>query len=284
MSDQESASIASSYSSEFDDELPTQRSDHPLEVPPDYHSLAPSSTHDSCLVSALNVQDIDLADLWTIRLPSGLKPKHLSNLSLDLSSIDTSGTESGSQKVAEVKAGNVVYDVFAECIPNDGRAIAKASNGTQELAPETKEALQLLPLLPDQNNEVRNTHIVAAPKQITKVIFFRRQLSVPENSSASIFKSSLLTKKTSVVTPKTKRPQPPGLEARNIPFGANSPGLEYNMHASNAFHTQAPTKSRPITSSNARAKRLKNTVFSRTQRMSIGLEPLYANFCCNSFP
>ncbi|OAV95835.1 hypothetical protein PTTG_09146 [Puccinia triticina 1-1 BBBD Race 1] len=215
------ASIVTSDDGSSDSSTTPANKTRGIRVPPGYQSIAPSSNPTSASVSALNTQEIDSGDLWVVRLPRGVKPKHLAGLQLDLSSADTPDlSRGGPQSIGEVKVGDVEYDVFAESIPLIKNNRKSALPSPLELSPETNEISRLTPLLPNQRKTPQETHVVLASQRISRSIFFRRRVpNSGESTKQSL--SSILTEKDCVVTSTAKRPQPPGLELRNIPYGAN---------------------------------------------------------------
>ncbi|KAI9627617.1 hypothetical protein H4Q26_017301 [Puccinia striiformis f. sp. tritici PST-130] len=253
MDDEDMESVVSSSSgtsivtSDSESSTSSVKNKRGVQVSSGYQSIAPSSTTTSSSVSALNVAEIGANDLWVIRLPKGVKAKHLAGLQLDLSGSVTSSLSHGPCSVGEVKVGDVEYEIFAEIIPSKNKHKSTAQN-SQVLAPETNEISQFTPLLPNQrkNRKKQRLYLVSedspseiishssvihqqgrnlplikslqhnkAPQRISRAIFFRRRITTVSTKKSL---SSILTEKTCVVTPTTKRPQPPGLELRNIPL------------------------------------------------------------------
>ncbi|KNZ57935.1 hypothetical protein VP01_2038g1 [Puccinia sorghi] len=231
MTDDDTESIASSSSCSSivtsDDESSSSstrpvRKKRGVQVPSGYQSIAPSPNTTSSSVSAFNTQEIGAGDLWVIRLPKGIKPRYLAGLQLDLRSANVTHPSSGQQTVGEIKVGEVEYDILTECIPATSKSKSSPQNPL-DLSPETHEVSQLVPLLPSQRATPEETKLVLAPQRISRVIFFRRRIPRSAGSTARNGLTSILTEKTCVVTSTTKRPQPPGLQLRNIPYGANPP-------------------------------------------------------------
>ncbi|PLW04605.1 hypothetical protein PCANC_03405 [Puccinia coronata f. sp. avenae] len=227
--DTESNASSSSYSSivTSEDESSSSspaRKRRGIQVPSGYQSIAPASNASSTFVSTLNAQDIGAADLWVIRLPKAIRPRHLAGLQLDLSAVNDKRLSPGQQnagevKVGEIDVGEVEYDILAEWIPAKSKPTSPRQD-PPEVAPETNELSQLVPLLPNQRTTPQETHIVLASQQLSRAIFFRRRIPKSEvSTSTSLF--SILTEKSCVVASTSKRPQPPGLELRNIPYGAD---------------------------------------------------------------
>ncbi|POW10546.1 hypothetical protein PSTT_05948 [Puccinia striiformis] len=229
MDDEDMESVVSSSSgtsivtSDSESSTSSVKNKRGVQVSSGYQSIAPSSTTTSSSVSALNVAEIGANDLWVIRLPKGVKAKHLAGLQLDLSGSVASSLSHGPCSVGEVKVGDVEYEIFAEIIPSKNKHKSTAQN-SQVLAPETNEISQFTPLLPNQRKKPQETEVVLAPQRISRAIFFRRRITTVSTKKSL---SSILTEKTCVVTPTTKRPQPPGLELRNIPYGANLNAAEH---------------------------------------------------------
>ncbi|KAA1068467.1 hypothetical protein PGT21_024430 [Puccinia graminis f. sp. tritici] len=220
-----------------------------VQVPPGYQPIPPSSNATASSISALNTQEIDSGDLWVVRLPKGVKPKHLAGLQLDLSSVNTSNlSHGGSKRVGEIKVGDIEYDIFAECIPVIKNKQKSTRLNSLELSPETNEISQLNPLLPNQRKNPQETQVLLAPQRISMSIFFRRRIPNDAGSTKKSL-SSILTEKTCVVTSNVKRPQPPGLELRNIPFGANLKTTEHDTGSDEVpTATAATTPNRPTSS------------------------------------
>jgi hypothetical protein len=85
----------------------------------------------------------------------------LAGLQLDLSSVNTSNlSHGGSQRVGEIKVGDVEYDIFAECIPVIKNKQKSTRLNSLELSPETNEIAQLNPLLPSQRKNPQETKVL----------------------------------------------------------------------------------------------------------------------------
>ncbi|CAH7670488.1 expressed protein [Phakopsora pachyrhizi] len=218
-------SCSSSSGSDSDSDSSSSASGN--RIPSDYRSILPPNKSDD--VSALNAEELESEDLWLIRLPTGLKPKHLSNLKLKLPSDEVASSSDQPIRVGEIQVGKLYYDAYAEPLTrNDRKAVEE-----KRVASELGEASQLLPLIPTQSRDPENTRIVLAQKPISRVVFFRRRPPI-ELPSPTTAETSLISRKTQQILPTLKRPQPAGLECRNVPYGAESAGYLYPTHSSSS--------------------------------------------------
>lgn len=198
------------------------------QIPAGYKAIAPSlGKSNPPVVSALTSEETNSGDLWVIRLPTGLKPKHVAGLKLDLSSVSKSNPSSGPHSVGQTTINGLDYDIFAECVPTDTERSSVAKNRSQ-VAPETNEVSQLTSLIPDQGRIPHQSQMIVVPRSISRVIFFRRR--IPSNMVSNLeIRPAIFAEKAPAVKPTVKRPQPPGLKLRNIPYGANSQGVEHDL-------------------------------------------------------
>ncbi|KAH9818629.1 hypothetical protein DFH28DRAFT_1080556 [Melampsora americana] len=176
-------------------------------------------------VSSLNLSKVknETDQLWIIRLPTGLRIKHLENLKLNLNDFNSKKKSNQSINPQEIILGNLKYEIFIEDLiqeerkSNDEDEDLLKHQDFKKLEPESQEVLKLSTLIPtDQSNQ---SELYQITKPITKVLFFRRKLEPdPSLKPESIQPKPLMNE---------KRVQPIDLECRLIPYGAQTDGVSY---------------------------------------------------------
>lgn len=172
-------------------------------------------------INEFKVSSLDLSkvknesnDLWIIRLPPGLRSKHLENLKLDLKELSKQQSSRNPMKIKEVVLGNNLYEVFVEELSSQAQDSTKSRSG--KLEPESLEVSKLSTLVP--NNQGNRSELVQSTKPVSKVLFFRRKVEVELPTVNPIQQS---------IPSNPKRIQPIALETRLVPYGAQTDGVSY---------------------------------------------------------
>ncbi|EGG00272.1 uncharacterized protein MELLADRAFT_112016 [Melampsora larici-populina 98AG31] len=170
-------------------------------------------------VSSLDLSKVknDQNDLWIIRLPAGVRTKHLENLKLDLKSIQQKSSTNKSKdpiKLQDVLLGNLTYEVFIQDLSMEDFQKFKNS----KLEPESQEVSRLSILIP--NHQSNQSQLYQSTKPISKVLFFRRKLETEPTNNTN-------NPKETTNPLNYKRIQPIQLETRLIPYGAQTDGVSY---------------------------------------------------------
>ncbi|KAG0145831.1 hypothetical protein CROQUDRAFT_553663 [Cronartium quercuum f. sp. fusiforme G11] len=204
-------------------------------APVGYKPVCSLESNEPFQVSSLNVSQVRSNELWVVRLPPGIRSKHLENLTLDLSRFNNRSTDDDDDddennnnksptKVGELEVGITRYDVYVEEIISS--SVTKSTSTIRSVisgsSPEVKEVSRLVPMIPSQDKS--QSHIIQAPVPVSKVIFFRRRIDLIPSIQQSQKRSNLDQDEKLP----NKRVQPSCLETRNVPYGAETDGFEYD--------------------------------------------------------
>ncbi|KAJ3570327.1 hypothetical protein NP233_g4478 [Leucocoprinus birnbaumii] len=161
------------------------------------------------------VKEDDDVEIWVMRVPDNVKPKHLEGLSLDLS-----GTSGVTNQIGSLKRKHTTYDIWSlgEAADEDKLVDASTIVGGEEI----KSISCLLP------RKSKKGKLYLAPKPISRHLILSAR--PPEPSTSENVGSSTMQHKN---PPRQKYP-PEVLKHRFMPYGSLS-GLDYH-------HTDGPSE------------------------------------------
>ncbi|GAA5947264.1 hypothetical protein JCM3765_001596 [Sporobolomyces pararoseus] len=183
--------------------------------------------------------DQDL-QLWAVRVPAGLKAKHLDKMTIQL---PDSSIQTPLQPVATFTASKTEYNAYLSTPSTSSGSKRKHGEKESTEAVEKSEMDDMLPLLPKKS---AGNKLFQAPRPISKTLTIRRAppAAVADLPSAARFKHSTLIESqpspvpgailsapelldpVAIAQKKTARPQPAGLKFRLELGGMKAKGGE----------------------------------------------------------